>query len=434
MNKRDVFVNACKAGEYRRLAWVVTAFSLIQEGPDDWKKNPYPWRIVQTPAGFFYVSPDDINKLLPIEDGNPKEPLYRAKEGIIIGPDDIPNAAPNTKTTYGNLLVNWTIIVGAMGPKIPFQTGAIEPKKIEALILPRLVDDPPAESTERDDKVIYVSEYLRFCDGMFHLPSYMQLFVPAASEKALTAPPGIMEFKKKLLEENKGHLDDPATIAKIDAALIQYDTDYLKGDKSEGFLSKKARTTVRRKLFLMMGAEGGFGDGLKVDLVTNSLDQGWDVSKFASINNTLREGSFNRGAETQLGGESVKWLLRASSNIRVTVDDCGSKLGMRTDLTQDNRKKYLGFSVVTDTGAEKLTEETIDKYLGKTVMIRSPMFCKLEKTDYCKCCVGDRLATNPTALSAAISDYGSKFLYIFMQKMHGTNLELAKLNLKTAIR
>jgi hypothetical protein len=62
------------------------------------------------------------------------------------------------------------------------------------------------------------------------------------------------------------------------------------------------------------------------------------------------------------------------------------------------------------------------------------MFCRLEKTDYCKACVGQRLAENPTGLSAAISEYGSAFLSIYMAAAHGKALVTAKLDFKTAIQ
>jgi hypothetical protein len=118
----------------------------------------------------------------------------------------------------------------------------------------------------------------------------------------------------------------------------------------------------------------------------------------------------------------------------VTQADCGSNLGVPVVLDDTNKKKYLGFSVVTGEGHEKLNDESIGKYLGQKVMIRSPMFCRLEKTDYCAVCVGDRLAMNPTALSSAVSEYGSKFMLLFMKKMHGTQLALAHMNYKTAIQ
>lgn len=36
---------------------------------------------------------------------------------------------------------------------------------------------------------------------------------------------------------------------------------------------------------------------------------------------SLRAGSFNRGAQTVLGGVAFKELLRASSNLRIGADD-----------------------------------------------------------------------------------------------------------------
>ena len=61
-------------------------------------------------------------------------------------------------------------------------------------------------------------------------------------------------------------------------------------------------------------------------------------------------------------------------------------------------------------------------------MVSSPMYCKLDKTDYCKTCVGKKLADNPTGLSMAVSDYGSTMLYIYMSAVHGKQLKLAKVN------
>jgi hypothetical protein len=61
------------------------------------------------------------------------------------------------------------------------------------------------------------------------------------------------------------------------------------------------------------------------------------------------------------------------------------------------------------------------------------MFCKLDKTDYCAVCVGERLSINPTALSAAVAEYGSTFMLISMKKMHGTVLATHRMNYKTAL-
>lgn len=441
MNKFDFFLAAMKAGEYRRRAWVISAFSLIAEGPEDWKFDPYPYRIVQTRTGHFFVNPDDTQNLLPIENTDPNQPPFYLHDQIrLVRANDIPNVyEERIDTSYGNLLFNYVGLIWPFHDKIPFMEGRVGAEQIEDLILPRLVDDPPEGENpqlgEPRQANIFVREYLKFADAMFYMAGFTQLCVPATTEKTMTAPPGVVEFKQQLLDENKDRLHDPAVIAKIDKQLVQYDANYLKGDRGEGFLiSKKSRENVRRKLFLMHGAETGLEERVEVDLIPNSLSQGWDISKFPAMNDSLRAGSFNRGAQTMLGGEAVKWLLRASSNMTVTQEDCGSRLGNYVDLSESNKKRHMGRHVILHNGHEELTPDNVGKYLGTTVMFRSPMFCRLEKTDFCKACVGARLAANPTALSSSISDYGSAFLAIFMSAAHAKALQVARMDFQSAIQ
>jgi len=130
----------------------------------------------------------------------------------------------------------------------------------------------------------------------------------------------------------------------------------------------------------------------------------------------------------------VKWLLRASSNITVVGDDCGSTLGVETVVNQADLKSYVGFTFLTTDGKVKIEKtEDCGPYLGKKIMVRSPMYCKLDKTDYCITCTGDKLSSNPTGLSLAVSEYGSAFLGIFMKAAHAKSLSLAKMDYKTAI-
>jgi hypothetical protein len=458
MKKHDYFIAAMNAGLFRRRAWVISAFSIINEGPEDYQKDMYPYRIVQTRTGYFFVNPENTNELLPLEGCDPAIAPFNRKDKFLLQAGQIPNYTESTPhpTSYGQYFFNWVIVAYPFGNKIPYLSGRISPGAIEKMVLPRLQDDPTpnaqmvlAANAAVADRTgspvldlgdprkqpIYVKEYLVMADAAFYLAGFTQLWVPAATRKAMTAPPGLAELKAQLLEQYKDKLHDPAVIAKIDAELIKFDSEYLKGDDAEGFLiENKSRKVVRRKLFLMTGAEAGLDDGIDVDLIQNSLSEGWDINKFPIMNDSLRAGSYNRGAETMLGGEAVKWLLRASSNMMVTQEDCHSTLGNPVALSDENKKKYMGFSVVTDGGSEKLTEESIGNYLGKKVMIRSPMFCRLEKTDYCAVCVGPRLSMNPTALSSAVSEYGSKFMLLFMKKMHGTQLALAHMDYKTAIQ
>jgi hypothetical protein len=431
MKKRDFFLAACKAEEYRRAAWVTSAFAIVQEDPEAWKKDAYAYRIVQTPAGHFFVDPADLTQLIKIEDAKAGAPIFDRKEAVELKKGDLPNLHEDCTSKYGILLTNWTLLVYAFGTKLAFINGEIQANKIEEQIAHRL-KNTPKEGEARDDKFIYVDEYLRFANGAFYLADFANLFVPAGSKKVMTVSPDIVKLRAKLINENKDRLHDPAVVAAIDAELVKADKEWLKGDDAEHFLlSGKSYNIIRKKLFLQMGAEMGLDESQSVDYIPRSLAEGWDISKFPAMNNTLRAGSFNRGAQTMLGGESVKWLLRASSNMAVTADDCGSKLG--NIVAVEDKKKWVGFSLVSEKGPIKLTDENIGTYMGKQVMVRSPMFCKLPKTDFCKVCVGDRLATNPTALSAAIAKYGSDFMLIFMAAAHAKALLLNTMDYRKVI-
>lgn len=431
MNKKDFYILALLNEKYKKLPWIITGFSLTKQ----LEKQQYdPYEIISDLSGYSFYNPEN-NAIEKIQDAKVGEPLFSFKENIIIKPGDIPNLNTTIETTYGKLLFNWIVLVRNFGNKIPYQNDNISLSNIEKIILSKF-EDTPFKDEDRKKDVIYVDEYLKYTESISFLTGMSQLCSQGLTEKLLTAPPGLKEFRDSLLEKYKDSLHEMSTVAKIEAELIAYDKEYLKGDPGENFLiSKKSRNTVRKKLFLTMGAEAGLDDNnVNASLIPTSLSEGWDPAKLPEMVNNLRAGSFSRGAETELGGVAVKWLLRASSNVNVTVDDCGSKLGSPMDITEENVNKLIGFTVI-DKGLQKSveTKEDSSAYLGKRILLRNPMYCRLDNTDYCKVCVGKRLVLNPTALSIAISDYGSRFMGMMMKAMHGTSLELSKMDINKAL-
>lgn len=433
MNRLAFFLAAMKAELYRRRAWVFSAFTMIQEGPDDWKKDPYPYRIVQTPSGCFFVDPENKLQLTPLDDVSTQQAPFHIKERIQLKAGDVVNLSKSIETNYGNLLANCITLIYPFGNKVPYITGRFMPSDLESLILTRL-KDTPAVDVKRDPKWIYVDEYLKFADAMFFIDEFASMCVPAATEKSLTQAPGTIELRNQLVEQYKDRLHTGEAGAIIAKKLQEHDRAWLGDDDSTNFMiSKKSYEVVRSKKFLMLGAEAGLSDGVNIDLIQKSLIEGWDVNKFPSMNNILRAGSYNRGHQTMLGGESVKWLLRASSNINITVDDCGTTLGRRIYLSEVNSKRYLNFTINGVNGPIKLTDDVLPTYLNSWILVRSPMYCWLDKTDICKCCAGPRLAENPTGASSAISDYGSTMMLLYMKAAHGKALTLARMNYKEAL-
>lgn len=433
MLKNDYFLLTMKEKLYEKKAFVVTLFSLIREDFSKWKEDPYPYRPVQTPTGHFFVDPN-TKELVLIEDALPSEPILNFKSQIELKTGDVPNLKKDIITTTGNIFFNYCCLVNSFNDKIDYVEGRVNVAKIEDEIAKRLQDNP-VEGQTRDSKFIYVDEYIKFSNSLMYITNFTQLCVWCSTEKTMTPPPGIKEFKEALLEKYKDGLNDPTVIALIDAELVKFDNEYLKDDPGQNFLLNGGKALkARKRLYLMYGAEAGFQQTVGVELIKKSLVDGWEVDKFPVMMDALRAGSFNRGAETQLGGESVKWLLRASSNFNITVDDCNTRLGKKFLVTQDNFKSLIGFNIITEEGSKEITEED-DKgnYLGKTLMVRSPMYCKLDRTDFCKKCLGKKLSLNPTGLSIAVSNYGSIFMGLFLKKMHTSTLSLVKLDYNTLL-
>lgn len=430
MNKNEFFMKAMESKLYGKRAWVISALALITEDYSAWMKEPYAYRIVQTPTGFFFCDPENALQLTAIDDAETGKPIFNFRHPISLKAGSVVNLKKDIDTTIGNTFFNFCCIVHAFNDKFDFMEGYVNISKVEDRIAERMEDNGVVKAG-----AIYVDEYLKFVDAVGYLTNFTQLCVWAATEKLLKAPPGIAEFKKKLLEENKGRLSDPMVIAQIDAELVKFDAAYLKGDPCENFLiSGKSRNIVRKKMFLMHGAEVGLSEGVGVELIENSLEQGWQPSKFSAMNNSLRAGAYNRGIETALGGDAVKWLLRTSSNISATVQDCGTTLGRIAEVKPDNVRRLIGLSVLVDDKPVLVDNaEDAGTYLGKTVTVRSPMYCNLDNTDYCFTCIGKRLANNPTAISIAVAEYGSKFQDLFMQAGHAKAILLAKMDYKKSI-
>nr|DAK33011.1 MAG TPA: DNA-directed RNA polymerase subunit alpha [Caudoviricetes sp.] len=364
---------------------------------------------------------------------NENKGLFQYKDTIALQKGDIANLDRDIETTVGRVLQNLIMLVYPFGEKISYINKRFMPRDIEGIIKDRLVDTP-LSTAERSKEFIYVDEYIRYSDACLFLSQLCQICVPGVTEKAITAPPGGREYLAELMDRavREGRsLHDPATIADIGQEMERYDSIYLQGDRSLGFLinKKKDLGIVRKKMFLMYGFDKGFDETSDVDFIDRPLSEGIDYSRIDSYINGSRSGSFSRGAETQLAGVSVKEMLRASSNENIAIEDCHTDLGMRITLTEDNISTYRGFYCFYQGKEIKLDDDNRDMYLGKTVDMRSPAYCRCEGTSRCARCCGPHLSLHQTGISSAVADMGSVFLNTLMKAMHGKALVTKELDI-----
>lgn len=430
MHKRDYFIQALRAECYRYKRWVIDMFSVTRPTEDG--NDYFPYRLYRDQDGKpYFQNPENREEKIYIEAAPVAGPLFHFKEEVVLKAGDIANLHRNITSTYGNLLVNQIILVYPFGDKIDYMEGRIDAKAIEKIIEARLKDNPESNALLNPDD-IYVYEYQRFNEALLSLAGYTQLCVPSATAKTMTTDPKIAVRRAELLEQYKDRLHDPVIQAKIDDELIAMDKAWLKGDPGEGFYIKdKSYNVVRKKTFLLQGAEQGFD--VAGEVIPTSLNDGWDIKHLPAMGNSLREGSYNRGALTALGGEATKFNYRIFQNTVISEEDCKTPFGLTVTLRPEWEKSYISNSIITPKGVVELTPENIKDFLGKTVVLRSPLYCRTEGVNFCATCMGKKIASTPHAISTYAADIGSTFMSISLKAMHGKALKTAHFDIATDI-
>lgn len=434
MDKRDYFLKALNDGAYKKRDWILSCFSLFNEKPDEWKEDPYAYRVVVQDDKHFFVDPDYEHQLTQITGTVPGEPAFGFKEKLTVTPGEVANLKQQIETSYGNLLYNFMILINAFGDKIEYQQGKVDPKKIEKYIAANLVDTPVSED-ERDPSKIHVDELLAYGEAMGALAGLTQLCVPSASQKTVSIDPAIIQRRDELIQQHKDELGDPAVVAKIEKELTDMYMEYMEGDEAEGFFIKdKTGRVAMKKSFLMHGIETGFGDSAEdVEVITKSLNEGWQINKMPSYFNTLRAGSYSRGAQTELGGMAVKTFHRVFQNTEVAEPDCGTKTGLPWVVSEINKDLFEGQYEVVNGKPIRIESGAMDKRIGEKIYVRSPMLCITEEPSFCATCIGDKYGQNPNGLGTAAAEVGSAFMSSFMAAMHAKELTTAELRLDEAI-
>lgn len=423
MDKRDYFVKACQAGAYKHRHWIIQMFSQFVFDVDAQAKQTYPFKLSSLTkpkdGQYSFIDPETNEEIL-IKESTTERPLFMFTDKLTLSKGEIPNLRTNITTTYGNLLFNWIVLVYPFNDKIEYMNEMIKGKKIDDMIAKRVVDTPK-EGETRDPKNIYIDEVERYMEAMTSIGSLAVLCAPAASPKTMTVDKAVLKRRDELFKEAGDTITDPAIVSKIDEELAALDKESFKGDSSEKFYIKdKTFATSRKRCFIYVGAEPGFGLSKKgLPVIKKPLSEGWDLNEFPALVDGHRAGSFKRGAETALGGESVKYFYRVFQNTKVAEDDCGVTQGIPWEVNESNYTSFIGLYGVKDKKTYEITEENAKSLINSVIYTRSPLLCVTQAPSFCAKCIGKALALSPTGLHTAASSVGSAFMSASLAAAHG---------------
>lgn len=418
MTREEYIKYSMDNGNMLKINWYYTFFTLLEDTENEY----FVYKDKR-----FYVKVDKGEEELVDFIGYP---VYTFKFPVKLSRGDMKNLRTNVDTTVGRIVANKTLLEYNFGDKLEYINKKFSISDIEKELAKRL-----------KDKSISTHEYLRFTDATIFLTGLTSITNVSATFKNILPPPNIDKIKKDLIDQyNKKYgpkwVNDRLRVVEYVEELKKVDAEWLKDDPTNNrLIGKKIKDNARVKSYLTFGPEVGFTkDGSEMTFVQNSLSDQYpkDKKQITAIYNSIRSGSYDRGQETQKGGVAAKDILRALSNYVIAGEDCGSKIGKTVLVTESNIESLKNRYMIQ--GGKTVLIEDPKKYLGKTIELRSPMYCKNKESTYCKKCVGALMSDFKSAISLIGTDVSNILLTISMKSMHSNVVTLHKLDLKEIIK
>jgi len=421
MTKVEFFKYSLKHSYYKQKRWLWDMLVIIT---DDSYSDEY----ITIKDGKMSATID--NDKVYITDYKPNEPLFTPTDTIELDVGDLANIKNNVTTTVGRAIVNAIMLVEVLDDptKIEYINDRIDVSKLYRDMLDSMLAG--TVTIVELDKFIRSAGYLEILSKIVNI---------SITEKSMTNPDFVKPLKKKLDKEFKDKYGpdwskNRTYVAEYEKILSDAYDEYVKDDPSNGvYLSGKIKNNAAKKNYLTFGAEIGF-DNISDDAVfmSESLYDGLpkDPKKVRAYFNSIIHASYSRGHETQKGGGAAKDILRATNALQVTKGDCGTKLGLRLAITKDNVGLLVNSYIISN--SKPLLIEDINKansYIGKDVILRSPIYCKQKEMQLCEVCVGKVMAMYDNGISLGLLSISATLLKLALKKMHNTAVKTTTFNI-----
>lgn len=335
----------------------------------------------------------------------------------------------NVTTTVGRYIFNLVTLTERTGPHIGYINFPVNGSgmgKIEAKMSDLLMND-----------IISVEDYSNWIDRLqwlgFSISDYVS---PPLTTDLLVLPEKVKKRKQELLskESNVEALNnkDIITASKIEKELLDMSKEELKDLPDMDIYDS--------------GSRGSFGNNYKITAVSRgvvpcvshpervnismaSLDEGIPPEERYIYADVLTNASASRSLMTRNGGYEAKKLAAAFQGIVFDKkgSDCGTRLTVPLLVTEGNKKLLTDRYIMVNNRTTLLTSNNIDDYVGKTVSLRSPMYCRNPK--YCSKCTGElyhKLGIENVGLIANV--IGTSMTTLSMKAFHNATVKLKEIN------
>lgn len=158
-------------------------------------------------------------------------------------------------------------------------------------------------------------------------------------------------------------------------------------DGMESGVSGKMSKEALESLFISKGMASDIEGN--ISKVKHGINDGYNVDEFYKSAAEARKGQFYKSTAVQDPGYLSRKVVMANAHISANKDDCKTKKYMPLYISNKNLE-YIQGRYFLNEEKDQLEKITYDhsNLIGKTIKLRSPLFCK-DKDGICKTCYGE---------------------------------------------
>ena len=349
------------------------------------KYNPYD--IIEVPKGGFgglSYSKDDMDREEAIgKIPNPKDP----KRVMEIKTSTKKNKS-SFITTVGILIFN-RIFTEPISDIVGYINESVTAKKFSGAI---------------NKKISYaILEDRMSIKQMKHLIENTQLIMSCCSSWASSHTNRIFTMQEDIIKKKQEILSRPGIKEKIDASdlttmknmeneLIDYSKKLLRDDPSIDMFLSDARSTFDnnfKNMYLMRS--GVTGTDMKTTIVLDSYMDGMNLKDYSAIADAAVVGAYSKSCMTAGPGHLERQFLGATSHLSLTDQpdsDCHTRHYKEVKITKDNIDNNYYSYIIENGKLVELLPSNADKYIGKTVKMRTSDECEAPNGFICDHCMG----------------------------------------------
>ena len=332
----------------------------------------------------------------------------------------IPTVSNSIETTAGRFICNFFMLGNAKFTRffeyinIPWNKKVIHSidKRIGILLLEEKISSE--DVTDLIDRQQWIG---------FALSSWVN---PSISRRLFKTNPEVAKQLDKDIADNKEKVDKADINVCIDITnrAEKKFTESIKDDPAYDWVASGASKNVLGPISVARGLVAESKNPSNLKFIRSSLQEGIEKDEIPDYADLGIGAACSRGIETQQGGYIVKQFLSAFSHVKLGEkgSDCNSRFTIDVLIDSKSLERYHLRYCYYNNKEYCLDEDTIKKLMGKTVKMRTPLYCKSE--DICNKCAGEmyyRMGLKNVGLIC--SSVGSALLNASLKGFHESTIK-----------